>query len=57
MIRASVLQQYPQIAYWLQPVFSKLDEKTLQQLNAQIAVDGQDASQVAQQWLQQNKLL
>jgi len=57
VIRASVLQQYPQIADWLQPVFSKLDEKTLQQLNAQIAVDGQDASQVAQQWLQQNKLL
>ncbi|BAN95682.1 glycine betaine ABC transporter substrate-binding protein [Plautia stali symbiont] len=44
VIRASVLQQYPQIADWLQPVFSKLDEKTLQQLNAQIAVDGQDAS-------------
>jgi osmoprotectant transport system substrate-binding protein len=57
VIRASVLQQYPQIADWLQPVFSKLDEKTLQQLNAQIAVDGQDASQVAQQWLLQNKLL
>lgn len=57
VIRASVLQQYPQIADWLQPVFSKLDEKTLQQLNAQIAVDGQDASQVAQQWLQQNKFL
>lgn len=57
VIRASVLQQYPQIADWLQPVFSKLDEKTLQQLNAQIAVDGQDASHVAQQWLHQNKLL
>ncbi len=57
VIRASVLQQYPDIATWLQPVFSKLDEKTLQQLNAAIAVDGQDASQVAKQWLQQNKLL
>ena len=57
VIRASVLKQYPDIVSWLQPVFSKLDEKTLQQLNAAIAVDGQDASQVAKQWLQQNKLL
>ncbi|MBK0093413.1 ABC transporter substrate-binding protein [Erwinia sp. S59] len=57
VIRESVLKQYPDIGNWLQPVFSKLDEKTLQQLNAQIAVDGQDASQVAKQWLQQNKLL
>jgi len=57
VIRASVLENYPDIATWLKPVFSKLDEKTLQQLNAQIAVEGQDASQVAQQWLLQNKLL
>lgn len=57
VIRDVVLKQYPEIANWLQPVFSKLDEKTLQQLNAQIAVDGQDASQVAKAWLQQNKLL
>nr|WP_258576087.1 glycine betaine ABC transporter substrate-binding protein [Candidatus Pantoea persica] len=33
-------------------MFSKLDEKTLQQLNAKIAVDGQDASSVARDWLQ-----
>ncbi len=57
VVREAVLKQYPQMAEWLQPVFSKLDEKTLQQLNAQIAVEGQDASQVATAWLQQNKLL
>lgn len=57
MIRESVLKAYPQIAEWLKPVFSALDEKTLQQLNARIAVDGQDASSVATEWLQQKKLL
>jgi glycine betaine/choline ABC-type transport system substrate-binding protein len=33
---------YPQIADWLQPVFASLDEKTLQKLNASIAVEGLD---------------
>ncbi|SUG32481.1 Osmoprotectant ABC transporter binding proteinYehZ [Salmonella enterica subsp. arizonae] len=40
VVRESVLQAYPQIADWLQPVFASLDEKTLQQLNARIAVEG-----------------
>ncbi|WP_371240601.1 ABC transporter substrate-binding protein [Pantoea sp. KPR_PJ] len=57
VIRAAVLKAYPDIDSWLQPVFSKLDEKTLQQLNAKIAVEGQDASSVASEWLQQQKLL
>ncbi|WP_312111539.1 glycine betaine ABC transporter substrate-binding protein OsmF, partial [Pantoea septica] len=47
VIRAAVLKAYPDIESWLKPVFSKLDEKTLQQLNAKIAVEGQDASSVA----------
>lgn len=57
VIRASVLKAWPEIDNWLKPVFSKLDEKTLQQLNAKIAVEGQDASSVASEWLQQQKLL
>lgn len=43
VVRESVLKEYPQIAQWLQPVFASLDEKTLQQLNASIAVEGLDA--------------
>ncbi len=31
------------MAQWLRPVFASLDEKTLQQLNASIAVEGLDA--------------
>ena len=57
VIRAAVLKAWPDIESWLKPVFSKLDEKTLQQLNAKIAVEGQDASSVASEWLQQQKLL
>ncbi|CAK6494741.1 Glycine betaine-binding protein YehZ [Pantoea sp. Nvir] len=57
VIRASVLKAWPDIDSWLKPVFSRLDEKTLQQLNAKIAVEGQDASSVAREWLQQQKLL
>lgn len=41
VVREAVLKAYPQIADWLQPVFASLDEKTLQQLNARIAVEGQ----------------
>ncbi|MBP2170472.1 osmoprotectant transport system substrate-binding protein [Erwinia toletana] len=57
VVRAAVLKQYPDIAKWLQPVFSSLDEKTLQQLNAKIAVEGQDAKSVAADYLKQKKLL
>jgi hypothetical protein len=40
VVRESVLKDYPQMGEWLQPVFASLDEKTLQQLNASIAVEG-----------------
>ncbi|AAO68387.1 MULTISPECIES: glycine betaine ABC transporter substrate-binding protein OsmF [Salmonella] len=53
VVRESVLQAYPQIADWLQPVFASLDEKTLQQLNARIAVEGLDAKKVAADYLRQ----
>lgn len=56
VIRAAVLQEYPQIADWLRPVFASLDEKTLQQLNARIAVEGMDAKKVAADYLQQKNL-
>ncbi len=47
-MREAVLKAYPQIAQWLQPVFASLDEKTLQQLNASIAVEGLDAKKLPQ---------
>ncbi|KOC92857.1 glycine betaine ABC transporter substrate-binding protein OsmF [Winslowiella iniecta] len=57
VIRDAVLKQYPDIGKWLQPVFASLDEKTLQQLNAKIAVEGQDAKTVAADYLKQKNLL
>jgi osmoprotectant transport system substrate-binding protein len=51
LIREAVLQQYPQIAGLLDPVFATLTLATLQQLNAKIAVDGEDAAAVAASYL------
>ncbi len=51
VIRAEVLARYPKIEALLAPVFASLDNATLQMLNAQIAVEGQDAKAVAAQYL------
>lgn len=51
VVREAVLKAYPQLDEWLQPVFASLDEKTLQQLNASIAVEGLDAKKVAADYL------
>ncbi len=41
VVRESVLQAYPQIADWLQPVFASLDvRKRCNSWNARIAVEG-----------------
>ena len=53
VVRESVLKEYPQMAQWLQPVFASLDAKTLQQLNASIAVEGLDAKKVAAEYRKQ----
>ena len=50
-VRQQVLDQYPQIAEVMNPVFAKLDEQTLSELNGRIAVNGEDAAKVAQDWL------
>lgn len=51
VIRASVLADYPQIPSLLAPVFAALDGDTLRKLNARIAVDGEDVTKVATDWL------
>ena len=53
VVREAVLKAYPQMDEWLKPVFASLDEKTLQQLNASIAVEGLDAKKVAADYLKQ----
>ena len=50
-VRAEVLDQYPEIKDILEPVFQTLDLETLQMLNAKIAVEGQNAADVAREYL------
>lgn len=51
LVRAEVLKAYPQIETLLAPVFAALDEKILQKLNADVAVNGADPQQVARTFL------
>jgi osmoprotectant transport system substrate-binding protein len=57
VVRAAVLDKHPAIKEALDPVFASLDLGTLQGLNAKIAVDGQDAKQVASAYLKQKGFL
>lgn len=57
VVRKEVLDAHPKIADLLAPVFSKLDTKTLQSLNAQVSIDGIDAKVVATDFLESNGLL
>ncbi|EMO7186255.1 ABC transporter substrate-binding protein [Pluralibacter gergoviae] len=57
VVREAVLKVHPEIAAWLKPVFEQLDAKTLQTLNASIAVEGLDAKKVAADWLKQKGLV
>jgi osmoprotectant transport system substrate-binding protein len=57
VVRESVLQRHPEIEKWLSPVFAGLTLETLQALNAQIAVYGQDAAAVAAAYLKSKHFL
>lgn len=51
VVRRSVLDEYPEIEAILNPVFESLTLEELQSLNAQIAIEGRAASDVAEEWL------
>jgi osmoprotectant transport system substrate-binding protein len=57
VVREPVLAQHPEIAGWLDPVFKSLSLTTLQQLNAEIAIDGRDAGAVARTYLKARHFL
>jgi len=50
-VRGEIVDKYPEIAGILDPVFESLDLLTLQTLNAKIAVEGQNAADVAREYL------
>jgi osmoprotectant transport system substrate-binding protein len=55
--RADVLSKHPKLPALLAPVFATLDGPTLQRLNAQIALEGRDAKQVAADYLKAKGLI
>src|SRR3954452_1029958 len=57
VVRASVLQQHPRIAAALAPVFASLTLENLQTLNARIAVNGEEAGAVANDYLRARQFL
>ncbi len=57
VVRAEVMARLPAIAPALAPVYRGLDDPTLQRLNAQIALEGRDARQVATAHLRSQGLL
>jgi osmoprotectant transport system substrate-binding protein len=50
-VRGEIIDRYPEIASILDPVFESLDLETLQTLNARIVVEGQNATDVASEYL------
>lgn len=56
LIRTEVLQQYPQIAQALKPLLGLINNRTMQQLNYQVDIEGKSPAQVAKNFLQQHKL-
>jgi osmoprotectant transport system substrate-binding protein len=57
VIRATVLEAYPEIRNILKPAFAGLDLQTLRQLNEKIAVEGRDPKNVAQLYLKRQAIL
>src|SRR5579885_956082 len=57
VVRAAVVKEYPQMPALLDPVFKGLGLTTLQQLNAKIAVDGEQPEAVAATYLKSRHLL
>ena len=57
VIRKDVLDTYPEIEALLKPIFESLTLEVLQNLNAQVAYDGKDASSVAKAYLEDNNFI
>ncbi|WP_292952823.1 glycine betaine ABC transporter substrate-binding protein OsmF [Paracoccus sp. UBA889] len=57
IVREEVLGEYPAIADVLNPIFSGLDLKTLQELNGRIQVGGEPAEAVARDYLTRTGVL
>ncbi|GAA3590967.1 glycine betaine ABC transporter substrate-binding protein [Nonomuraea rosea] len=50
-MRQETYQKHPALEKVLQPVIAKLDDATMQQLNAKVDVDGEEPAKVSADWL------
>ncbi|MFD1796565.1 ABC transporter substrate-binding protein [Paracoccus aurantiacus] len=57
VVRAAVLEEHPQIAEVLNPIFQGLSLETLQELNGRIQIGGEPANAVAKDYLTQQGIL
>lgn len=57
IVRDEIYNKFPEIEDILNPIFQSLDLETLQKLNSKIAVEGQDASKVAKEYLESEGFL
>ncbi len=56
-VSEEVMDQYPEIAKVFAPISEKLDNETLQDLDAAVDVGGESPEDVARQFLRENRLL
>jgi osmoprotectant transport system substrate-binding protein len=56
-VREEVINEYPDISDAFAPISERLDNETLQELNAAVDVDGKSEEEVARQFLRENGLL
>ena len=57
VMRQAILDEHPEIAKLLDPMFASLTLETLQSLNERIAVEGEEAAAVAADYLRQKRFL
>ncbi|GAA3167411.1 glycine betaine ABC transporter substrate-binding protein [Nonomuraea salmonea] len=56
-VRQETFAKYPALEKVLQPVIDKLDDDTMQQLNAQVDVEGKEPDKVSEEWLSKEGFL
>ncbi len=56
-MRQETFEKYPALEKVLQPVIAKLDDATMQQLNARVDVEGEEPGKVSADWLGKQGLL
>ena len=56
-VRKTVFDRFPELAALINPVFATLNEATLSQLNAEVAVNGKNPTEVARAYLRSKNFI